>query len=68
MTPPEELAELASARKANGLELFLAELGCVKGLSAAGEVTLPKRIARGDPVARRRLIEANLKRVVARRS
>ena len=47
------------------LGLFLAELGRFKLLSAADEVAVAKRIERGDPAARRRLIEANLKLVVA---
>jgi RNA polymerase sigma factor (sigma-70 family) len=44
---------------------FLAELSRVKRLSAAEEVALAKRIERGDPAAKRLLLEANLKLVVA---
>ena len=55
--------EVVAGREALGL--FLAELGRVKRLSAAEEVTLAKRSERGDPAARRLLIEANLKLVVA---
>src|SRR5947208_1229373 len=55
--------EIVAGREALGL--FLAELSRVKRLSAAEEVALAKRIERGDRAARRLLIEANLKLVVA---
>jgi RNA polymerase primary sigma factor len=49
----------------DALGVFLAELGRVRLLSAVEEVALAKRIERGEPAARRQLIEANLKLVVA---
>ena len=36
-----------------------------KLLTAADEVALAKRIERGDPVAKRRMIESNLRLVVS---
>jgi RNA polymerase primary sigma factor len=47
------------------LQLFLAEVGRHKLLSAAQEVVLAKRIERGDEVARRLMIESNLRLVVS---
>jgi RNA polymerase primary sigma factor len=54
-----------SAGVGDGLQLFLAEVGRHKLLTAAQEVTLAKRIERGDVVARRQMIEANLRLVVS---
>jgi len=50
---------------ADSLQLFLADVGRHKLLTAAGEVTLAKRIERGDPVAKRQMIESNLRLVVS---
>jgi RNA polymerase primary sigma factor len=50
---------------ADSLQLFLADVGRHKLLTAADEVTLAKRIERGDPVAKRRMIESNLRPVVS---
>ena len=50
---------------ADSLQLFLADVGRHKLLTAADEVTLAKRIERGDPVAKRRMIESNLRLVVS---
>ena len=50
---------------ADSLQLFLADVGRHKLLTAAEEVTLAKRIERGDPVAKRRMIESNLRLVVS---
>ena len=57
---PEELVG-----SADSLQLFLADVGKHKLLTAAEEVTLAKRIERGDPVAKRRMIESNLRLVVS---
>jgi len=57
---PEEL--VASA---DSLQLFLADVGRHKLLTAAEEVTLAKRIERGDTVAKRTMIESNLRLVVS---
>ena len=50
---------------ADSLQLFLADVGRHRLLTAADEVTLAKRIERGDPVAKRRMIESNLRLVVS---
>jgi RNA polymerase primary sigma factor len=50
---------------ADSLQLFLADVGRHKLLTAAEEVSLAKRIERGDPVAKRMMIESNLRLVVS---
>ena len=50
---------------ADSLQLFLADVGKHKLLTAAEEVSLAKRIERGDLVAKRRMIESNLRLVVS---
>jgi RNA polymerase primary sigma factor len=50
---------------ADSLALFLAAIGRHKLLTAAQEVTLAKRIERGDALAKRRMIESNLRLVVS---
>ena len=50
---------------ADSLQLFLADVGRHKLLTAAEEVSLAKRIERGDPVAKRVMIESNLRLVVS---
>ena len=49
---------------ADSLQLFLADVGRHKLLTASEEVALAKRIERGDPVAKRTMIESNLRLVV----
>ncbi len=65
MTPAEELAQLASALKEGGLELFLTEIGRHRLLGAAEEVALAKRVERGDLAAKEQMINANLRLVVS---
>jgi RNA polymerase primary sigma factor len=65
MTPTEKVAPLASALTENGLELFLAELGRHRLLSAAEEVALARRVERGDAAAKAEMINANLRLVVS---
>jgi len=50
---------------ADSLQLFLADVGRHKLLTAAEEVTLAKALERGDPTAKRRMIESNLRLVVS---
>ena len=50
---------------ADSLQLFLADVGRHKLLTASEEVALAKRIERGDPVAKRKMIESNLRLVVS---
>jgi len=49
----------------DSLQLFLADVGRHKLLTAAEEVTLAKAIERGDDRAKRRMIESNLRLVVS---
>jgi RNA polymerase primary sigma factor len=55
----------APSGAADSLQLFLADVGRHKLLTASEEVTLAKQIERGDPVAKRRMIESNLRLVVS---
>ena len=71
----EEEAKPAPAQKtpdpdaivgsADSLQLFLADVGRHKLLTASEEVTLAKAIERGDMLAKRRMIESNLRLVVS---
>ncbi|MFN8187105.1 MAG: sigma-70 family RNA polymerase sigma factor [Gaiellales bacterium] len=49
----------------DSLQLFLADVGRHKLLTAAEEITLAKRIETGDRLAKRRMIESNLRLVVS---
>jgi RNA polymerase primary sigma factor len=49
----------------DSLSLFLREIGRYPLLTAAEEVVLAKRVERGDPVAKERMITSNLRLVVA---
>src|SRR5215210_5283605 len=49
----------------DSLQLFLKDIGRVRLLTAAQEVELAKRVERGDEVAKRHMIEANLRLVVS---
>jgi RNA polymerase primary sigma factor len=49
----------------DSLRLYLRSIGRVSLLTAEQEVTLAKRIERGDMVAKQRMIEANLRLVVS---
>src|SRR6266508_2043222 len=62
---PAELEAEVLSGSADSLQLFLADVGRHKLLTAAEEVTLAKAIERGDPVAKRRMIESNLRLVVS---
>jgi RNA polymerase primary sigma factor len=62
---PEPTPAVAVSGSADSLQLFLADVGRHKLLTAADEVMLAKRIERGDPTAKRRMIESNLRLVVS---
>ena len=49
----------------DSLQLFLKDIGRVELLTAAQEVELAKRIERGDELAKREMVEANLRLVVS---
>src|SRR5438132_5952484 len=57
---PDELGGAADS-----LQLFLADVGRHKLLTAAEEVALAKRIERGEVVAKRRMIESDHRLVVS---
>ncbi|HEY7421175.1 MAG TPA: RNA polymerase sigma factor RpoD/SigA [Gaiellaceae bacterium] len=63
--PEPEVATVAISGSADSLQLFLADVGRHKLLTAAEEVMLAKRIERGDPSAKRHMIESNLRLVVS---
>jgi RNA polymerase primary sigma factor len=74
--PPHEQPEPAEEEKApkldltvepslDSLRLYLREIGKVPLLTADQEVYLAKRIERGDMIAKRQMIEANLRLVVS---
>ncbi len=62
---PEAEVTVAISGSADSLQLFLADVGRHKLLTAAEEVMLAKRIERGDPSAKRHMIESNLRLVVS---
>jgi RNA polymerase primary sigma factor len=49
----------------DSLQLFLADVGKHKLLTASEEVMLAKQIEKGDPIAKRKMIESNLRLVVS---
>src|ERR1700694_5731497 len=55
----------AAIGSADSLQLFLADVGRHKLLTASEEVTLAKALERGDETAKRRMIESNLRLVVS---
>jgi RNA polymerase primary sigma factor len=61
----EPTPAVAISGSADSLQLFLADVGRHKLLTAAEEVMLAKRIERGDPTAKRHMIESNLRLVVS---
>jgi RNA polymerase primary sigma factor len=63
---PEEHVEQPATRPVSGeaLQLYLREIGQVKLLTPAEEITLARRIKRGDAQAREQMIKANLRLVV----
>jgi RNA polymerase primary sigma factor len=64
---PEKKAASPAAivGSADSLQLFLADVGRHKLLTASEEVTLAKALERGDERAKRRMIESNLRLVVS---
>ena len=64
--PRPVVAEAAvSTGAGDSLQLFLADVGRHKLLTAAEEVALAKRLEKGDLLAKRRMIESNLRLVVS---
>jgi RNA polymerase primary sigma factor len=63
--PEPQAAAQPLVGAADSLQLFLADIGRHKLLTAAEEVMLAKAIERGDLTAKRRMIESNLRLVVS---
>jgi len=63
--PEPATPTVAISGSADSLQLFLADVGRHKLLTAAEEVMLAKRIERGDVTAKRHMIESNLRLVVS---
>ena len=57
--------QLSSETTTDALQLFLREAGRHPLLTAAEEVTIAKRIERGDTAAKQRMIQSNLRLVVS---
>ncbi len=61
-------AELAPGKEPRGedsVQLYLRSIGRIKLLSASEEIELARRIGRGDEIAKKRLVQANLRLVVS---
>jgi RNA polymerase primary sigma factor len=63
--PQKQQLDLTVEPSLDSLRLYLRSIGQVELLTAAGEVELAKRIERGDMVAKRQMVEANLRLVVS---
>ena len=62
---PGRRAEAVQHGAGDSLQLFLADVGRHKLLTAAEEVSLAKRLEKGDLLAKRHMIESNLRLVVS---
>src|SRR5881398_2388818 len=63
--PPPVVQQLSYETTTDALQLFLREAGRHRLLTAPQEVELAKRIERGDPSAKQRMIQSNLRLVVS---
>jgi RNA polymerase primary sigma factor len=63
--PELDLTPSAGGVATDSLQLFLNEVGRHELLTAADEVSLAKRVERGDLVAKERMVNANLRLVVS---
>jgi RNA polymerase primary sigma factor len=61
----ERTLEKSSEASTEALHVFLKDIGRVSLLTALQEVELAKRIERGDDLAKRQMVEANLRLVVS---
>jgi RNA polymerase primary sigma factor len=62
---PKPALDLKPDMSTDSLQLFLRDIGKVRLLSAEQEVDLAKRIERGEPDAKQKMVEANLRLVVS---
>src|SRR5215470_19981456 len=60
----QTVEKLAGGASGDSLKLYLQEIGRYPLLTRAEEVQLAKRVEAGDPAARQRLTESNLRLVV----
>ena len=63
--PKKEELDLTVEPSLDSLRLYLRSIGRVDLLTAAQEIELAKRIERGDMLAKRQMVEANLRLVVS---
>jgi RNA polymerase primary sigma factor len=63
--PKKEELDLTVEPSLDSLRLYLRSIGRVELLTAAQEIELAKRIERGDMLAKRQMVEANLRLVVS---
>jgi RNA polymerase primary sigma factor len=61
----DDESEVGHTRSEDSVQLYLRDIGRVKLLSAKEEIELARRIARGDQLAKKRLVQANLRLVVS---
>lgn len=61
----ENSIEEAEKRSEDSVQLYLRAIGRVKLLSATEEIELARRISQGDQLAKKRLVQANLRLVVS---
>ena len=63
--PPEPVLQITWETTTDALQLFLREAGRHPLLTAAQEVELAKQIENGEPLAKQRMIQSNLRLVVS---
>lgn len=61
----DEDVAAAKARGEDSVQLYLRSIGRIKLLSATEEIELARRIGKGDEIAKKRLVQANLRLVVS---
>lgn len=61
----ESIDEAGAARSEDSVQVYLRAIGRVKLLSATEEIELARRISQGDQLAKKRLVQANLRLVVS---
>lgn len=61
----EDEAEQGRTRSEDSVQLYLRDIGRVKLLSAKEEIELARRVCNGDQLAKKRLVQANLRLVVS---
>ncbi len=62
---PKEKKEETSSQTLDTIKIYLREISAISLLTAEEEVELAKRVWKKDPVARQKMIEANLRLVVS---